>query len=75
MNEDRCSKKIFLAKPMENRPRGRIPLRWIDCIEKDIKNLNVKNWKKVPKSRDAWKKLLEKTRARAVEPLKNNKKF
>ncbi|GFW72568.1 putative endonuclease-reverse transcriptase [Trichonephila clavipes] len=23
MNEDRCCKKIFLAKPMGNRPRGR----------------------------------------------------
>ncbi|GFV68218.1 putative endonuclease-reverse transcriptase [Trichonephila clavipes] len=23
MNEDRCCKKIFLAKPMENRPRGK----------------------------------------------------
>ncbi|GFV17131.1 putative endonuclease-reverse transcriptase [Trichonephila clavipes] len=36
MNEDRCSKKIFLAKPMGNRSRGRPPLRWIDCIEKDL---------------------------------------
>ncbi|GFV99310.1 hypothetical protein TNCV_1512821 [Trichonephila clavipes] len=36
MNEDHCCKKIFLAKPMENRPRGRPPLRWIDCVEKDL---------------------------------------
>ncbi|GFX18309.1 hypothetical protein TNCV_4306101 [Trichonephila clavipes] len=30
MNEDRCFKKIFLAKPMGNSSRGRLPLRWVD---------------------------------------------
>ncbi|GFV24514.1 hypothetical protein TNCV_813981 [Trichonephila clavipes] len=49
MNEDRYSKKIFLAKPMGNRPRGRPPLRWIDCVEKDLKILKVEYWKKVAK--------------------------
>ncbi|GFU71946.1 hypothetical protein TNCV_1052931 [Trichonephila clavipes] len=34
MNEDRFYEKIFLAKPMGNRPRGRPPFRWIDCVEK-----------------------------------------
>ncbi|GFT52267.1 hypothetical protein TNCV_9011 [Trichonephila clavipes] len=60
MNEDRCYKKIFLAKPMGNRPRGRPTLRWIDCVEKDLNILKVKNWKTVAKSRDAWIKVLEK---------------
>ncbi|GFS82931.1 hypothetical protein TNCV_1568171 [Trichonephila clavipes] len=71
MNEDRSYKKIFLAKPMGNRPRRRLPLRWIDCVEKDINILKVKNWKTVTKSRDAWRKLLEKARThpglRAIE--------
>ncbi|GFV09107.1 hypothetical protein TNCV_138981 [Trichonephila clavipes] len=47
---DRCSKNIFLAKPMENRPRGRLPLRWINCIEKDLKTLKgQKTGKQLPK--------------------------
>ncbi|GFW20369.1 putative endonuclease-reverse transcriptase [Trichonephila clavipes] len=46
MNKDRCCKKIFLAKSMGNRPRGRPPLRGIDYFEKDVKLLKVKNWKK-----------------------------
>ncbi|GFX18943.1 hypothetical protein TNCV_322481 [Trichonephila clavipes] len=33
MNEDRCCKKCFLAKPMGNRSRGRTLLRWIDSVE------------------------------------------
>ncbi|GFY12993.1 hypothetical protein TNCV_665591 [Trichonephila clavipes] len=36
MNEDHLCKKIFPAKPMgRQRPRGRAPLRGIDCVEKD----------------------------------------
>ncbi|GFX08320.1 uncharacterized protein TNCV_3268091 [Trichonephila clavipes] len=69
MNEDRCWKNIFLAKPMKNRPRRRPPLRWIDCIEKDLNILKVKNWKTVAKSRDARRKPGQGP-PRAVEPLK-----
>ncbi|GFV99475.1 uncharacterized transposon-derived protein F52C9.6 [Trichonephila clavipes] len=64
LNEDRCCKKIFLAKPMGNRPRGRPPLRWIDCVKKDLNILKFKNWRTVAKSRDAWRRLLENSRAR-----------
>ncbi|GFX44520.1 hypothetical protein TNCV_4713461 [Trichonephila clavipes] len=63
MKEDRCCKKTFLAKSNGNRPWGRPPLRWADCIKKELNILKVKNWKTVAKSRDAWKKLLEKARA------------
>ncbi|GFY10879.1 putative endonuclease-reverse transcriptase [Trichonephila clavipes] len=63
MNGDRCSKKISLAKCMGNTPRGRPPLGWIDCVEKDLNILKVKNWKIVAKSRDTRRKLLEKARA------------
>ncbi|GFW01438.1 hypothetical protein TNCV_5030881 [Trichonephila clavipes] len=61
--EDRYCKKIFLAKTTGNRSRDRPPLRWIDCVDKDLNILKVKNWKTVDKSRDAWRKLLKKTRA------------
>ncbi|GFW37604.1 hypothetical protein TNCV_4028001 [Trichonephila clavipes] len=59
MNEDRCCKKIFLAMPMGNSPRADSPLRWIDCVEKDLKILRVKNWKKFLKvemsGKDFWR--------------------
>ncbi|GFS57212.1 epidermal growth factor receptor substrate 15-like 1 [Trichonephila clavipes] len=60
MNEDRCFKKIFLAKPVGNKPWGRRLLSWIDCVKKDLNILKVKNFKTVAKGRDAWRKLLEK---------------
>ncbi|GFU73787.1 hypothetical protein TNCV_554151 [Trichonephila clavipes] len=62
MNEDRCCKKIFLEKPMGNRPRGRPQLRWIDCVEKDLNILKAKNQETVSRRRDARRKLLQKAR-------------
>ncbi|GFU03298.1 hypothetical protein TNCV_3338241 [Trichonephila clavipes] len=60
MNEGRYSKKTFLAKPMGNIPLGRPPFKWIDCVEKNLNILKVKNWKTVAKSKDAWRKFLKK---------------
>ncbi|GFX37143.1 putative endonuclease-reverse transcriptase [Trichonephila clavipes] len=50
MNEDRCCKKIFLAKPMGNRFRGRLPLRW---IESGKRSTYFKGQKLVAISREA----------------------
>jgi hypothetical protein len=49
-------------KPMSKRPIGRPKTRWeVDVLE-DIKNMNVRNWKKVAQNRDSWKKVVEKGR-------------
>ncbi|GFU55960.1 hypothetical protein TNCV_3972001 [Trichonephila clavipes] len=32
INENRCCKKIFLVKPIGNRPRGRQLLRWVATV-------------------------------------------
>ncbi|GFY34954.1 hypothetical protein TNCV_155271 [Trichonephila clavipes] len=65
MNENRCCKKVFLAKPMGNRPLDRPLLRWTDCVKKD--NIKVKNWKTVAKSRDAWRTFLKGCRTNEEE--------
>ncbi|GFX03071.1 hypothetical protein TNCV_4288541 [Trichonephila clavipes] len=56
MNEQRICTKIFLEKPMENRPRGRLKFQWTDCVEKGLNILKVKNWKTAAKSKDAWRR-------------------
>ncbi|GFV78585.1 putative endonuclease-reverse transcriptase [Trichonephila clavipes] len=71
MNEDRCCKKIFLGKPMGNRPRGRHPLRWIDCVEKVLKILKVEIGKQLPKvgvpGEDFWRSPGSTQGCRAIE--------
>ena len=44
---------------MSKRPIGRPNTRWEDDILEDIKNVNVRNWKKVPQNGDSWKKAVE----------------
>ncbi|GFW46458.1 uncharacterized protein TNCV_4811461 [Trichonephila clavipes] len=36
MDEDHTTKKVFNAKPIGTRGKGRPNLRWIDCLEKDL---------------------------------------
>ncbi|GFX91567.1 hypothetical protein TNCV_3681531 [Trichonephila clavipes] len=47
------TKKIFVARPYGTRKRGRPRLRWIDCLEKDLKTSNIINWKSQAKNRVA----------------------
>ncbi|GFV00090.1 putative endonuclease-reverse transcriptase [Trichonephila clavipes] len=49
-NENHCWKKLFLPKPIENRPLGRPQLRWIDHAKKDLNIVKVKSWKTVANS-------------------------
>jgi len=44
---------------MSKRPVGRPKTRWEDDVLDDIKNVNVRNWKKVAQNRDIWKQAVE----------------
>ena len=47
---------------MSKRPTGRHRRRWEDDVLKDIKSMNVGNWKNVAQNRDRWKKVVEQAR-------------
>jgi hypothetical protein len=47
---------------MSKRPIGRPKTRWKDDVLEDIKNMNVRIWKKVAQNRDSWKKVTKKAR-------------
>ena len=51
--------RIKRWKPMSKRPVGRPKTRWEDDVLDDIKNVNVRNWKKVAQNRDIWKQAVE----------------
>ena len=57
------SKKIILnTKLVGVRRVGRPKTRWENCVDQDMKILEVKNWKKFALDRDEWAKLLKKAR-------------
>ncbi|GFT95970.1 hypothetical protein TNCV_312781 [Trichonephila clavipes] len=53
-------KKVFNAQPIGTPRKGRLNLRWIDGLEKDLIVLRTKNWRTLAVRRLAYKRLLEK---------------
>jgi len=51
-----------VRKPMSKRPTGRPKTLWEDDVLEDIKNINIRNWKKVAQNRESWKKVVEQAR-------------
>ena len=62
MAEDNILHRIKRWKPMSKRLIGRPKTRWEDDVLEGIKNMNVRNRKKVAQNRDSWKKAVEQTR-------------
>jgi hypothetical protein len=50
MADDRTAKKVFLGKPGGRRNAGEPKLRWLDCIENDLKSVDVR-WRKKAEGR------------------------
>jgi hypothetical protein len=59
MSDDRTVKKIFLGKPDGSRKVARPKLRWLDCIENDLKWMCVKRSKKKTEDRSVWAIILK----------------
>ena len=62
MAEDNIVQRIKRWKPVSKRPIGRPKTCWEDDILEDIKNMNVRNWKKVAQNRNSWKKVAKQAR-------------
>jgi len=62
MATDNTVQRINRWKPMSKSPIGRLKTRWEDDILEDVKNTNIRNWKKVVQNRDSWKKVVEQSR-------------
>ncbi|GFW44616.1 endonuclease-reverse transcriptase [Trichonephila clavipes] len=62
LDENRVMEKIFVARPYGTRKRGRPRLWWIDCLEKDLETINVRNWKRQAKNKTAWNGILKKAK-------------
>jgi len=62
MAEDNIVQKIKRWKATSKRTIGRPKTRWEDEVLEDIKDINIRNWKKVAQNRDSWKKVFEQAR-------------
>jgi hypothetical protein len=61
ISDNRTAKKVFVGKPVGRREAGRPELRWLDCIENDLKSMGVKRWSKKAEDRSVWAIILKET--------------
>ena len=54
MSDGRTVRKVFVGKHDGRRKAGRPKLRWLDCIENDLKSMGVKILRKKAEDRSVW---------------------
>lgn len=55
MNVDRISKRLWQGKIFNRRRKGRPRNRWTDDVERDLRILGVRNWKRQAEDRIVWR--------------------
>lgn len=63
LNPSSLTSRVFHFKPIGTRTRGRPRLRWVDCVDEDLKIIKVVNWRTVSGKRSEWRKVLKKALA------------
>jgi hypothetical protein len=52
VDDERTVKRVFLGNPGGRRKPGRPRLRWLDCVEDDLKALGMRRWRKKAEDRE-----------------------
>jgi hypothetical protein len=68
MNEARIVKKIFEEKLEGRRGRGRPRLGWINDVEKDLRMLGVKRWRRKALEKEEWAFVVKEAKVKLKGP-------
>jgi hypothetical protein len=59
MDDEIMVKIVFLGNPEGRRKPIRPRLRWLDCVEDDLKTLGVRRWRKKAEDHEEWAIILK----------------
>jgi len=54
MDQGRIGKKLFESKPEGGRRRGSLRMRWLEDVEKDLREMKVKRYRQKAVDREEW---------------------
>jgi hypothetical protein len=63
MRESDPARKSTFHLLLGERTVGRPKRRWIEEVERQLKGMGVKDWKRMALERDKWKKIVEEAKA------------
>jgi hypothetical protein len=63
MGHGRIVKKTFEGKPERRRRIGRPRLRWLEDVEKDLREMKVKRWQQKARNRAQWASVIKDAKA------------
>jgi hypothetical protein len=63
MTESDTARKSTFDLLLGERMVGRPKRRWIEEVERELKKMGVKDWKRLALERDKWKEIVEKAKA------------
>jgi hypothetical protein len=63
MRENDPARKSTFDLLLGERTVGRPKRRWIEKVERELKGMGVKDWKRLTLERDKWKKIVEEAKA------------
>ncbi|KAJ4438800.1 hypothetical protein ANN_14752 [Periplaneta americana] len=64
MEDERMAKMILTGTLEGKRDRGRPRLRWLDCIEEDLRKVGIRRWRKRAEDRSDWGVVLKEALAK-----------
>jgi hypothetical protein len=75
MQEFNSCTKFILTKSEGTRHVGKPRLRWLNLVEKDLKDMGVRNWRYKLKDQEQWRNILEEFKVhQALQCQKKKKK-
>jgi hypothetical protein len=63
MRESDPARKSTFDLLLSERTVGRPKRRWIEEVERELKGMGIKDWKRLALERDKWKKIVEEAKA------------
>jgi hypothetical protein len=63
MDHGRTVKKIFESKPEGSRRTGRPRLRWLEDVQKDLREMEVNRWRQQAVDREEWASVIREAKA------------
>jgi hypothetical protein len=63
MEDSRMSKRVMREKIYTRRKRDRPKVRWLDDVQKNLREMGIEGWRRKAQDRDQWRRIAQEGKA------------